>query len=167
MNGLPLPLLASAAATLAAILLLGVLTGRRVRDASDFDTGGGKAGPILTAGAIVGTLVGGSSTIGTAQLAFLHGLSAWWFTLGAAFGSILLAALSRPLRASGSGTIQEIIRREYGSAAGAATSVLASAGFIINIVAQILAADALLESLFGLTPFLRAGSAALDRKSVV
>lgn len=161
MNGLPLPLLASAAATLAAILLLGVLTGRRVRDASDFDTGGGKAGPILTAGAIVGTLVGGSSTIGTAQLAFLHGLSAWWFTLGAAFGSILLAALSRPLRASGSGTIQEIIRREYGSAAGAATSVLASAGFIINIVAQILAADALLESLFGLTPFLRAGSAAL------
>lgn len=150
MNGLHLPLLASAAATLAVILGLGVLTGRGVRDSSDFDTGGNTAGPVLTAGAIVGTLVGGSSTIGTAQLAFLHGLSAGWFILGASAGCLVLAALCGPLRSARSGTIQEIIRREYGAAAGVVTSVLASAGFLINIAAQILAADALLETLFGL-----------------
>ena len=137
---------------MAAILGLGFLTGRGVRDASDFDTGGNRAGPVLTAGAIVGTLVGGSSTVGTAQLAFLHGLSAWWFTLGAAAGCLFLAALCGPLRSARSGTIQEIIRREYGAVAEVVTSVLASAGFLINIAAQILAADALLETLFGLPP---------------
>ncbi len=152
MPGLPSALLVSAALTLAAILCLGILTGRRVKDASDFDTGGNAAGPVLTAGTILGTLVGGSSTIGTAQLAFHYGLSAWWFTLGAASGCLLLAALSGPLRSARSGTIQEIIGREYGGTAGVVTSVLASAGFVLNITAQILAANALLETVFGLPP---------------
>ena len=35
----------------------------------------------------MGTLVGGSSTIGTAQLAFDYGISAWWFTLGGGVGA--------------------------------------------------------------------------------
>ena len=37
---------------------------------------GGNGSPIV-AGAIMGTLVGGSSTIGTAQLAYNWGFSAW------------------------------------------------------------------------------------------
>ena len=37
----------------------------------------------VSIGAIIGTLVGGSSTIATAQLAYTFGMSAWWFTLGA------------------------------------------------------------------------------------
>lgn len=161
MPGLPPTLVLTAAATLAVILGLGYLSGRRVRDSEDFDTGGNAAGPVLVSGTIVGTLVGGSSTLGTAQLAFLHGLSAWWFTLGASAGCLLLAALSRPLRSARSGTIQEIIGREYGAATGAASSVLASAGFLINIVAQVLAANALLETLFGLSALVRAEIAVL------
>ncbi len=167
MPGLPPTLIATAAATLAAILGLGFLTGRNVKDSADFDTGGNAAGPVLVSGTIVGTLVGGSSTLGTAQLAFLHGLSAWWFTLGASAGCLLLAAMSRSLRAARCGTIQEIIGREYGAAAGAAASVLASAGFLINIVAQLLAANALLETLFGLSAPARAAIAALLMASYV
>lgn len=148
-------LLVSAALALAAILGIGVLSGKKVRNSDDFDTGGNRAGPLLVAGTIVGTLVGGSSTIGTAQLAFLNGLSAWWFTLGASVGCVLLAAVSGPLRSARGATIQEIIAREYGATAGVATSILASAGFILNIMAQILAANALLETLFGLGPAAR------------
>ena len=40
----------------------------------------------------MGTLVGGASTIGTAQLAYSFGFSAWWFTLGAGLGCVMLAA---------------------------------------------------------------------------
>jgi SSS family solute:Na+ symporter len=132
---------------------LGVFSGKKVKDAADFDTGGNSAGAVMVAGTLIGTLVGGSSTIGTAQLAFLSGLSAWWFTLGSAIGCVLLGVvLCKPLRASGSGTIQEIISRQYGGISGVVTSILASIGFVINIVAQILAANALLATMFGLSP---------------
>ena len=68
--------------TLAAMTAIGLYSGRKVKTAKDFTTGGGKAGwPVIT-GAILGTLIGGGSTIGTAQLAFEVGFSAWWWTLG-------------------------------------------------------------------------------------
>ncbi len=131
---------------------VGVFTGKKVKNAADFDTGGNSAGAIMVAGTIIGTLVGGSSTIGTAQLSFLSGLSAWWFTLGSAAGCLILGVgLCKPLRASKGATIQEIISLEYGGNSGIVTSLL-TPWIVINIVAQILAANALLGTMFGLSP---------------
>lgn len=146
-------LISAAILTLAAIVALGVSSGKHVKNASDFDTGGNRAGPVMVAGTLVGTLVGGSATIGTAQLAFMYGLSAWWFTLGCSIGCVALGlALARRMRASGGGTIQEMISQEYGGLSRVVTSLLTSVGIVINIVAQILAANALLSTLFGLGP---------------
>lgn len=136
--------------TLAIIMTLGVLSGRRVKNAADFNTGGKSAGAFLVAGTITGTLIGGTSTIGTAEGAFVHGFSAWWFTLGSALGCLLLAAVyAKPVRGSDCMTIQEIISVEYGQGARLITSVLTSIGIVLNIVAQILAANALLSAMFG------------------
>lgn len=63
------------------IACVGAYSGRKVCDAADFTTGGGKAGTMVVAGTIMGTLVSGQATVGTAQLAFNFGMSAWWFTL--------------------------------------------------------------------------------------
>ncbi len=140
--------------TLLVIMSLGVLSGRRVKNAADFNTGGKSAGALLVAGIITGTLIGGSSTIGTAELGFNFGLSAWWFTLGASLGCLLLALIyARPVRRSECTTIQQIISTEYGPTAGLVTSILTAIGIVLNIVAQILAANALLGSMFGLNPF--------------
>lgn len=140
--------------TLLLIMSLGVLSGRRVKNAADFNTGGKSAGALLVAGIITGTLIGGSSTIGTAELGFNYGLAAWWFTLGASLGCLLLALIyARPVRHSECTTIQEIISTEYGQTAGLVTSILTAIGIVLNIVAQILAANALLGSMFGLNPF--------------
>lgn len=104
---------------------------------------------MLVAGTIAGTLVGGSSTIGTAQLAYTYGLSAWWFTIGAGLGCLILGLVFvKPLRNSGCNTIQQVISSEYGAASGIITSVLASFGIMLNIVAQILSANALMTSMF-------------------
>lgn len=136
--------------TLAAIMSLGVLSGRRVKSAADFNTGGKSAGALLVAGTITGTLIGGTSTIGTAEGAFTHGFSAWWFTLGSALGCLILAAVyAKPIRSGDCMTIQEIISVEYGQGARLITSVLTSIGIVLNIVAQILAANALLSVMFG------------------
>lgn len=142
--------MASIVVTLVMIMSLGVFSGRKVKNAADFNTGGKSAGALLVAGTITGTLIGGTSTIGTAEGAFVHGFSAWWFTLGSALGCLILAAVyAKPVRGSDCMTIQEIISVEYGQGARLITSVLTSVGIVLNIVAQILAANALLSVMFG------------------
>ncbi|NYB73987.1 sodium:solute symporter family protein [Sedimentibacter hydroxybenzoicus DSM 7310] len=137
--------------TLIIIMGIGVYSGKRVKNASDFSTGGHRASSLLVAGTIIGTLVGGSSTVGTAQLAYNYGFSAWWFTLGAGLGCLILGSgFVKPLKLSCCNTIQEMISSEYGQTSGIITTVLSSFGIILNIVAQILAANALLSSMFGL-----------------
>ena len=144
--------LLGAAAVLVLMLGLGACSGRRVKSAADFDTGGG-SGTLLVAGTITGTLVGGSSTIGAAQLAFHYGFSAWWFTLGGALGCLVLAlVLAKPLRTAGQGTIQQLLQKEFGPAAGLLSSLLATLGLGLNIVSQLLSANVLLASIFGLAP---------------
>ena len=151
MGSLTIAHLVGACATLLLMFVLGVLSGRKVKGASDFDTGGGKAGAIMVAGTIIGTLVGGSSTIGTAELAFNFGFSAWWFTLGGAIGCFILAiGFVGPLRDCGCTTIQQLIQRHFGPTAGLITSVLATLGLGLNIVSQLLSANLLLSSMFGL-----------------
>ena len=94
------------------ILGVGFLSGRRVKDSSDFLSGGGKAGTFLVAGAIMGSLVGSQSTMGTAQLSFQFGFSGWWFTLGCCFGCLALGLVySHRLRQSGCITELAIITR--------------------------------------------------------
>ena len=135
------------------IEVVGILSVRRVKNESDFNTGGGRAGTWVVAGTIIGTLVGGQSTVGTAQLAFSFGISAWWFTMGMALGCVALAiGYVVPLRRSGSTTLLEIVRKEYGRKAEMTGSVLCSLGMFISIIAQVLSASALLMTLFNI-PF--------------
>lgn len=111
----------------------------------------------VVAGLITGTLVGGSSTIGTAQLAFQFGMSAWWFTLGSGIACLALALVyAIPLRRTGCATLAGIIRAEYGSRVGMAVSVLSSVGAFINIIPQLLSATAVIAVLL---PSLSLGAA--------
>jgi SSS family solute:Na+ symporter len=124
----------------------------RVRNAEDFSVAGRQAGSWTVAGAIMGTLVGGASTIGTAQLAFLYGLSAWWFTLGAGLACLFLGLfLASPLQKGAVETIPQFISRYHGERARSWASIFSSLGMFIHIVAQLLACGALLSSLFGLS----------------
>ena len=136
-----------------AIIVIGVYSGKRVKNATDFSVGGRKAGSLLVMGAITGTLVGGASTIGTAQLAFSYGLSAWWFTLGAGIACLVLGlTFTKPLRASGCDTIQQMISKEYGITAGLVTAILGTMGMLINIISQLLSFNALAISILPISP---------------
>jgi SSS family solute:Na+ symporter len=135
--------------TLALIAGVGVYSGRKASDASDFTTGGGKAGAWLVCGAIMGSLVSGQATVGTAQLAFQYGMSAWWFTLGAGIGCLVLSiGYVIPLRHSGPVTLLQVISTEYGKTAGYIGSVLCSIGIFISVIAQVISAMALITTIF-------------------
>jgi len=138
----------SIAVTLLLIVAAGVYSGKKVKSSSDFDSGG-KSGAFVVAGAITGTLVGGSSTVGTAQLAYTYGMSAWWFTLGAGISCLILALFFiKPFRRHESATLTGMISREFGAGAGMLASVLSSVGIFINLLAQLVAAQALITTVF-------------------
>jgi SSS family solute:Na+ symporter len=131
--------------TLVVFVGLSVFAGTRVKSASDFVSGGGKSSSFIVAGTIMGTLVGGSSTIGTAQLAYTNGLSAWWFTLGAGIAALILAVgFVKPFRKAGSPTLVGIVCGEFGQASGLLASILSSVGIFINILSQLLSAVAVI-----------------------
>ena len=139
MNGL---LYTGLAATLLIIVSLSIWSGSRAKKS--------KRNPMpVVAGVITGTLVGGASTIGTAQLAYQFGMSAWWYTLGAGISCLILALVyAKPFRSTGCTTLVGIIRREYGPKVGMAVSVLSSVGTFINVIPQVISATAVLAVIF-------------------
>ena len=124
--------------TLAVIVGLSIWSGTKAKQ-------GGKISTPVVAGLIMGTLVGGSSTVGTAQLAYNYGLSAWWFTLGAGIACVFLALVyAKPLRRSGCSTVVGMIRREFGDATGMLASILSAVGTFINVISQLISATAVI-----------------------
>jgi len=136
---------------IALITVVGIYSGRHVKSESDFSTGGKKAGVGIVVGSIIGTLVGGASTIGTAQLAFSYGFSAWWFSLGGGIACLVLAIFfTKPLYNSGISTLPQVFSKEYGSAAATTATMMTSLGSFLSIVSQILSGIALITSVSSL-----------------
>ncbi|MDR3563125.1 MAG: sodium:solute symporter family protein [Negativicutes bacterium] len=139
--------------TLALLTGVGVYAGRKVKSAADFSTSGRKAGWGVVAGTIMGTLIGGSSTIGTAQLAFEFGFSAWWFTLGAGIALVILAlGMVRPWYESSAETIPQFLVKTYGSGVGPISTVFTTVGILINTVGNVLSFVAVMVAMFHIGP---------------
>ena len=80
-------------------VLLGTLAAKGVRTASDYTLAGRRAGTLDVSGILLGALVGGASTVGTVEMAYRFGLSAWWFTLGGGIGCLILGVwFAGPIR---------------------------------------------------------------------
>ena len=136
--------------TLVITLLPGILAARRIKSADDYNIGGRSAGIGLVAGTIIGTIIGGAATVGTAQLGFKLGLTAWWFTLGSGLALLIMAFFyAVPLRKSGLTTISEFLVVNYGKPAGWLASLSASAGIFFSIVASTLTALHLVAGILG------------------
>ena len=127
----------------------GLLAAKKVKTEADYSVGGRKAGSVLVAGTIIGTIVGAAATIGTAQLGFKVGISAWWFTVGSGISLIVMALFyAKPLRDSGLTTISEFLVINYGKNAGPISSIAATAGIFLSIVASMLTAIHLIAGVF-------------------
>ena len=128
--------------------------GTKVKSAADFSGGSRKLGSAAVAGTIMGTLVGGSGTVGTAQLAFQYGFCAWWFGLGSALGCLILAfGFVRRFYEHNVETLPQYLVLTYGSKVGPISSVFTSVGMFLSIISQGLAAVALLTAVLHLSSF--------------
>ena len=136
------------------ITVVSVLSGKKIKSADDFITSNKRVNSWLVTGTITGVLVGGASTIGTTQLAFQCGMSAWWFTLGEGIACLLLLFLIKPLKESGVQTIPQFLSQSYGQKSIIPSSIFSSMGMFISVVAQLLSLVALISSMFTLNPLL-------------
>ena len=144
-------------ATLALVSAVGLYAGSKVKSAADFSTGGRSVSAPVVAGTIMGTLVGGASTIGTAQLAFQYGFAAWWFTLGAGIACAILGiGMVRPMWESKVETLPQYLVKTYGTAMGPISSIFTSIGMFFSMIAQVLSFCALVTTIFPMDPILAA-----------
>ncbi len=143
----------SIGATLVFVAFISILASLRIKTASDFCVGGRKLGSVLVSSSMVGAFIGGTSTVGTAQVAYLYGISGIWFTLGAGLGCLFLALfLAKPLRKSQVETIPQLFEAFYGKKAALWSVVFVSLGILVQIAAQVLSAVPVLTSIFDVTP---------------
>jgi SSS family solute:Na+ symporter len=130
------------------IALVALVSGWRVRATREFTVAGRRAGWTVVSGIIVGALVGGSSTVGIAQAAFVYGMPAWWFTLGAGVGCMLLATLfAAPLRRVNVETLPQFLVCTFGNPIRPLVAVSDSIGIFLTIPGQAAAAITLLTVL--------------------
>ncbi|MGB3211793.1 MAG: hypothetical protein WBB19_13900 [Desulforhopalus sp.] len=136
--------------TFGLIALLTVRRSARVRSASDFSVANRSLPFTGVSWVIIGTLVGGVSTIGTVQTAYTHGISACIFTFGSGLSCFLLGCFfARALREEGVVTVSEYLGKFFGQRFRYYSSALNSTGMFIHVVGQFLASIAILQSVFG------------------
>jgi solute:Na+ symporter, SSS family len=129
----------------AVVALTAVISGLRVHSTREFTVAGRRAGWPIVSGIMVGALVGGSSTVGTAQAAFVYGLAAWWFTLGAGIGCLILATVFViPLRRAGVETLPQFLMTAFGQPIRPLIAVCDSIGVFLTIPGQAASAIALM-----------------------
>lgn len=135
---------------IAAVLGTGIYVSRSVKSSEDYSVGGRSAGAIMTAGSIAGTIIGGGATVGSSQLAFSYGLSAWWFTLGSGIGLIVMGLFyARKMHRSGLSTIPEVLERSYGEKAQWICTIISSVALVLSVVASGLSGIQIVALFFG------------------
>lgn len=143
----------SMAATLAVVSLAGIWSARFVKSTADFSVGGRQMGALLIASSLAGSFIGGTSTVGTAQLAFRQGISAAWFTLGGGLACLVMAAfLAGRLKERSVDTVPQFLAGAYTDAVRPWVALYTSLGMFIQIAAQCLSAVPIISSLLPVSP---------------
>ncbi|AOT71422.1 sodium:solute symporter family protein [Geosporobacter ferrireducens] len=147
----------SALVTLIITGIAGYLGKLKVNTSKDFITGGNKLGVLGVTSMLMGSIIGGASTVGTAQMAYNRGIGAIWFILGLSISSIFLGLMyAKQVEQENHETIPHILGQTYGKKARTAASLLLSGGIFIHINGQVIAVIALFTAIFGLSTFLSA-----------
>jgi len=142
-------MLAAYLAGIAAAALRGV---RTARTPERFLVADRRCGGLLVGGSLTATIIGGSSTLGLAGLAFRQGLTGCWWLLVGIPGLAGLLLFVPALRAQPAYTLPQLIGRWYGPAMRRASAALVAASWLGIVGAQASAAGSILATFMGGRP---------------
>ena len=107
------------------MLFIGWASSKKIKTNEDFMVAGRRLGPILMAGTLTATEIGGGSSLGVAEKSFTNwGLSAFWYVATMGIAYIVLAVFAPRLRRTMVKTVPEYFRRRYSGSAGLITAII-------------------------------------------
>lgn len=110
---------------LIAMILIGIFSSKKVNDSQDFALAGRNLGPVLLAGTLAATNIGGGTSLGLAEQAFgKWGFSAVWYVITASTAFLVLAFVAQRFRKSMVTTVSEYFYKRYGKANALVTSII-------------------------------------------
>lgn len=132
------------------MLFIGRYSSKKISSNEDFMLAGRRLGPILMAGTLAATELGGGSSLGVVEKAFGDwGIDASWYvtTMGIAF--IILAFLAPRFRQVEVKTVPEYFRRRYGKTSGLITSIIMILPLIGLTASQFIASSTIVSVMLG------------------
>lgn len=137
-------------AYMAVMIGIGVYAKRRVSSAEDYQLAGRRLGPIMIAGTLAATEIGGGSSVGVAAKAHGDwGLSAGWYVVSAGIGILLVTMVAPYMRRSMATTVPEILGRRYGKGSQTITSTVSILSLTALTAVQITATATIASVLAG------------------
>ena len=133
------------------LISIGIYASKKhVKGAEDYLLAGRRLGPIMLAGTLAATEIGGGSSVGVAAKAYGDwGLSAGWYVVAAGIGLILVSFIAPLLRRAMATTVPEIIGRRFGTSSYVISSLLSIVSLITLGGVQITATATILTVLLG------------------
>ncbi len=134
------------------MLWIGWYSSTKVKSNADFMVAGRRLGPLMMAGTLAATEIGGGSSLGVVQNGMSgFGLSASWYiaTMGLAF--IILSFIAPKFRISEVKTVPEYFRRRYGQTCGFITSIIMLLPLIGLTAGQIIASAVICSTMLGIS----------------
>ena len=136
---------------LLAMLWIGWYSSTKITSNTDFMVAGRRLGPVLMAGTLAATEIGGGSSLGVVQNGMSgYGLSAHWYitTMGIAF--VILSFLAPKFRQATVKTVPEYFRRRYGKGSGLVTAIIMLLPLVGLTAGQFIASAVILSTMLGI-----------------
>ncbi|MDO4619809.1 MAG: sodium:solute symporter family protein [Lachnospiraceae bacterium] len=134
------------------MLYIGWASSKKINSNTDFMVAGRRLGPVLMAGTLAATEIGGGSSLGVVQNGMGgYGLSAAWYviTLGIAF--VILSVIAPKFRQSEIKTVPEYFRRRYGKGSGIITALIMLVPLVGLTAGQYIASAVVLSTMLGIS----------------
>ena len=129
---------------------IGIYSKTKIKNSTDYHLAGRRLGPIMLAGTLAATEIGGGSSVGVAAKAYgAWGISAGWYVVATGLGIFLVSFIAPHMRRAMATTVPEIIGRRYGKSSHAVTSIVALIALVGLAAAQIVATATIINVLTG------------------
>lgn len=130
---------------------IGYYSSRKVSNNDDFMVAGRRLGPVLVAGTLAATEIGGGSSLGVAEKAYTTwGLSATWYVITMGIAFVILSFLAGKFRGAEVKTVPEYFRRRYGRASGLVTAIIMMLPLIGLTASQFIATSTIVTVMLGI-----------------
>ncbi|MDO4595193.1 MAG: sodium:solute symporter family protein [Tissierellia bacterium] len=133
------------------MLAIGYYASQKVSSNEDFMVAGRRLGPIMLAGTLAATEIGGGSSLGVVEKSFGDwGLGASWYVITMGIAFVILSFVSSKIRTSEVKTVPEYFRRRYGRKSGLITAIIMILPLIGLTASQFIASSTIVSVMLGL-----------------